>query len=47
MLHQLTHDDTFVQSLIDDGRITQDEAAHHPQRSLLLRALNGTEVDPS
>ena len=47
VLHQLTHDDTFVQSLIDDGRITQDEAAHHPQRSLLLRALNGTDVDPS
>ena len=36
-----------MQSLIDDGRITQEEAAHHPQRSLLLRALNGTEVDPS
>ena len=47
VLHQLTHDDTFVQSLIDDGRITQEEAAHHPQRSLLLRALNGTDVDPS
>ena len=47
VLHQLTHDDTFVQSLIDDGRITQEEATHHPQRSLLLRALNGTEVDPS
>ena len=47
VLHQLTHDDTFVQSLIDDGRITQEEASHHPQRSLLLRALNGTEVDPA
>ncbi len=47
VLHQLTHDDTFVQSLIDDGRITQEEASHHPQRSLLLRALNGTDVDPS
>ena len=47
VLHQLTHDDTFVQSLIDEGRISQEDAAHHPQRSLLLRALNGTEVDPS
>ncbi len=47
VLHQLTHDDTFVQSLIDDGRITQEEASHHPQRSLLLRALNGTDVDPA
>ncbi|MET3805868.1 protein phosphatase [Nakamurella sp. UYEF19] len=47
VLHQISHDDTFVQSLVDDGRITADEAAHHPQRSLLLRALNGTAMDPS
>ncbi len=39
---QLTHDHTLVQSLVDDGRITPDEAAIHPQRSLLLRALDGT-----
>ncbi|MGY1653696.1 PP2C family protein-serine/threonine phosphatase [Geodermatophilus sp. SYSU D01119] len=43
---QITHDDTFVQTLIDDGRITPEEANHHPQRSLLLRALNGQDVDP-
>ena len=47
VLHQISHDDTFVQSLVDDGRITSEEAAHHPQRSLLLRALNGTDMDPS
>ncbi|MPZ64310.1 MAG: protein phosphatase [Pseudonocardiaceae bacterium] len=46
-LSQITHDDTFVQSLIDEDRITEDEAAHHPQRSLLLKALTGHEVDPS
>jgi protein phosphatase len=46
VLHQLSHDDTFVQSLVDDGRITEEEAAHHPQRNLLLRALNGTEPEP-
>ncbi|MFW3171530.1 PP2C family protein-serine/threonine phosphatase [Geodermatophilus sp. CPCC 206100] len=45
-LTQITHDDTFVQTLIDDGRITPEEANHHPQRSLLLRALNGQDVDP-
>jgi PPM family protein phosphatase len=45
-LSQITHDDTFVQTLIDDGRITPEEANHHPQRSLLLRALNGQEVEP-
>ncbi|WP_346620848.1 protein phosphatase 2C domain-containing protein [Blastococcus montanus] len=43
---QITHDDTFVQTLIDDGRITPEEANHHPQRSLLLRALNGQDVEP-
>jgi PPM family protein phosphatase len=41
-LHQITHDHTLVQSLVDDGRISPDEAATHPQRSLLLRALDGT-----
>ena len=41
MLTQITKDDTFVQSLIDEGRITEEEAHTHPQRSLLLRAING------
>jgi len=40
-LHQLTHDHTFVQTLVDSGRITEDEAAVHPRRSLLMRALDG------
>ena len=40
-LRQLTHDHSWVQSLIDDGKITEDEAAYHPHRSLLLRVLNG------
>lgn len=43
-LHQITHDHTLVQSLIDEGRISPDEAATHPQRSLLLRALDGRGV---
>lgn len=46
-LTQITRDDTFVQSLIDEGRITEDEAASHPQRSLLLRALTGHDVEPT
>jgi protein phosphatase len=45
-MSQITHDDTFVQTLIDDGRITAEEANTHPQRSLLLRALNGQDVEP-
>ena len=37
---QITHDHTMVQSLLDDGKITAEEAASHPQRALLLRALS-------
>ncbi|MFP5069346.1 PP2C family protein-serine/threonine phosphatase [Pseudonocardia nantongensis] len=44
---QITKDDTFVQSLIDEGRITEEESHTHPQRSLLLRAITGQDVDPS
>jgi PPM family protein phosphatase len=47
VLAQITHDDTFVQSLIDEGRITELEASMHPQRSLLLRALNGSDIEPT
>ncbi|MEO5876276.1 MAG: Stp1/IreP family PP2C-type Ser/Thr phosphatase [Streptosporangiaceae bacterium] len=46
-LFQITHDHTLVQSLVDEGRISLDDAATHPQRSLLLRALDGrNEVEP-
>jgi protein phosphatase len=47
MFSQITKDDTFVQSLIDEGRITEEEAHTHPQRSLLLRAITGQDIDPS
>jgi PPM family protein phosphatase len=40
-LQQLTQDHTFVQGLVDEGRITAVEARTHPHRSLLLRALDG------
>lgn len=40
-LFQITHDHTVVQSLLDEGRITPEEAASHPQRALLLRAMGG------
>ncbi|MDT3728460.1 MerR family transcriptional regulator [Streptomyces sp. DSM 41972] len=46
-LFQITHDHTVVQSLIDEGRLTPEEAASHPQRSLLLRALGrGADSTP-
>ena len=44
-LSQLTHDHTFVQSLVDEGRITPDEARVHPHRNLILKAVDGVR-DP-
>ncbi|GAB11575.1 serine/threonine protein phosphatase PstP [Gordonia araii NBRC 100433] len=38
-VHQLTRDHTLVASLIEDGRLTLDEARAHPHRALLGRAL--------
>lgn len=40
-LRQLTHDHTFVQSLIDEGRISEEESRVHPHRNLILKALDG------
>ncbi len=40
-LSQLTRDHTFVQTLVDAGRITPDEAAVHERRNLLTKALDG------
>jgi protein phosphatase len=46
-LSQLTTDHTFVQTLIDEGRITEAEARVHPHRNLILKALDGLhEVEP-
>jgi protein phosphatase len=43
----ITKDQTYVQSLIDNQEITLDEARYHPQRSLLLQAIDGiSEVVP-
>ncbi|GGF91134.1 serine/threonine protein phosphatase [Rhodococcoides trifolii] len=46
-LAQITRDDTFVQSLVDEGRITAEQAHSHPQRSLIMRALTGNEIEPT
>jgi protein phosphatase len=47
-LYQITHDHTVVQSLVDEGRLTAEEAASHPQRSILIRALHaGTAAEPA
>lgn len=46
-LSQITRDDTFVQSMVDEGKLSADEAHSHPQRSLIMKALTGHEVEPS
>jgi len=46
-LSQLTNDHTFVQTLIDEGRITEAEARVHPHKNLILRAIDGTnDLEP-
>ncbi|MDR1710840.1 MAG: protein phosphatase 2C domain-containing protein [Propionibacteriaceae bacterium] len=40
-LTRLTHDHSFVQTLVDDGRISEEESLSHPHRSLILKVING------
>ena len=40
-LRQITKDHTFVQTLIDEGRITEEESRVHPHRNLILKAIDG------
>lgn len=43
---QITIDHTFVQRLVDSGRITEEEAAVHPRRSVLMRVLGDVDSAP-
>ena len=45
-LEQITSDHTFVQRLVDSGRITEEEAAVHPRRSVLMRVLGDVDATP-
>jgi protein phosphatase len=50
VLQQMTKDHTFVQTLVDSGEITLEQAAVHPRRNLMMRAIDGihaVEVDLS
>ena len=40
-LDPITNDHTFVQRLVDEGKITAEEAEGHPQRSVIMRVLTG------
>ncbi|OFS16766.1 PP2C family serine/threonine-protein phosphatase [Corynebacterium sp. HMSC27B11] len=46
-LTQITKDDTFVQTLVDEGKLDAADASSHPQRSLILKALTGRPVEPT
>ena len=46
VLEQITTDHTFVQRLVDSGRITPEEAAVHPRRSVLMRVLGDVDAKP-
>jgi serine/threonine protein phosphatase PrpC len=45
-LTQITTDHTFVQRLVDSGRITPEEARYHPRRSVLMRVLGDMDPHP-
>ncbi|PZR04003.1 MAG: protein phosphatase [Corynebacterium kroppenstedtii] len=46
-LEQITKDDTYVQSLVDEGQLAPEDVSNHPQRSLILKALTGRPVEPT
>ena len=46
VVKQITSDHTFVQRLVDTGRITEEEALIHPRRSVLMRVLGDVEQFP-
>ena len=46
VVKQITSDHTFVQRLVDTGRITEEEALTHPRRSVLMRVLGDIEQFP-
>lgn len=46
-LEQITVDDTYVQSLVNEGRLLPEDVSTHPQRSLILKAYTGRDVEPT
>lgn len=46
LLEHLTKDHTFVQRLVDAGRLTPEEALVHPRRSVIMRVLGDIETNP-
>jgi protein phosphatase len=46
-LDQVTRDDTYVQTLVDEGLISADEARVHPRRSVVMQAVQGLAYEPT
>ena len=46
-LTQITKDDTYVQSLVDEGKLDPADVSSHPQKSLILKAYTGRPVEPT
>lgn len=46
-LTQITEDDTFVQSLVNEGKLQPEDVSSHPQKSLILKAYTGRPVEPN
>ncbi|MDO5032148.1 PP2C family serine/threonine-protein phosphatase [Corynebacterium sp.] len=46
-LEQITKDDTYVQSLVDQGQLDPEDVSSHPQKSLILKAYTGRPVEPT
>ncbi len=47
IIRKLTKDHSYVQKLLEDGKITREEANHHPKKNMLIKALGCTEyVEP-
>lgn len=44
---QLTKDQSYVQSLVDAGKITKEQAEHHPQKNVILNALGIADMKPA
>ena len=45
-LSRITCDHSYVQHLINTGRITPSEAKNHPQRNVVMRVLGDFDIDP-
>lgn len=45
-LCQVSQDHSYVQHLINTGRITEQEAKNHPQRNVVMRVLGDFDIDP-